>query len=261
MAKRSLSRLIKNTHRAGEVLQAMKVSPQWFALTKAYLGFGDLNYPFQFQTRVGQKITLNTFHDLITIWVIFFRHEYKIPDKTKVVIDAGANIGSFSIYASTKAKEIYALEPFPETCAQLQKNITQNKLEDKVKIIPVALANKTGTRNMDLSEGPSQSRGLLGSDASKGLEVKTSTLEDFFNSIGKEKIDLLKIDIEGGEHEVFHSTSDQTLARINNIAMEYHPCQPKKTLFDRIQKANFDLTFDYPISEASGVAYFKNKRP
>ena len=40
--------------------------------------------------------------------MIFCRHEYKIPPGTKVVIDAGANIGTFSIYASTQnVQEIY----------------------------------------------------------------------------------------------------------------------------------------------------------
>jgi len=68
---------------------------------------------------------------------------------------------------------------------------------------------------------------------------------------------MLKIDIEGGEHEVFESSSPETLQKIKHIAMEYHPTAPKKPLFDKITSSNFKLIFDYKISEASGVAYFE----
>lgn len=258
MRKLKLSQLLKNLSRAGEVARCFQTTSQWADLTQAYLGLKSLTYPYSFKTRKGQKLTINTFHDLVTVWVIFFREEYKIPNGAQVVIDAGANIGTFSVYASGKnVKKIYAIEPFPETHEQLSANIKLNNLSDKVDMKAIALADSTGTRTMDLSEGPSQSRGLLqASEMDQGLKVSTYTLADFLKSIGQDQVDLLKIDIEGGEHEVFHSSSDETLRKIKSIAMEYHPNKPKKELFDRIQRANFKLTHDFAISEASGVAYF-----
>lgn len=223
-----------------------------------YLGLKEPQLPFTFVTRKGQKMEVNTFHDLITIWVIFCREEYKVPKGSKVIIDAGANIGSFSIYASTgEVEEIHAIEPFPETFSLLEQNIKANALDTKVKLNAMALADKTGTRNMDLTEGASQSRGLLEENDPEGLKVETSTLKDFLDKIGKDEVDMLKIDIEGGEHEVFMSSTPETLQRIKYIAMEYHPKAPKQPLFDKITSSNFELTFDYKISEASGVAYFK----
>lgn len=258
MGKRSVVSILRSANRAGEVLEAMKCTDQWMDLTFMYLGLKAPKFPFHFKTRKGQKITVNTFHDLITVWVIFCRHEYRIPKNTKVVIDAGANIGTFSIYASgNNVEEIFAIEPFPETYSQLEKNINENSLSQTVKLNAIALANETGKRNMDLSEGPSQSRGLLESDDSNGLAVETFTLADFLNKIGKDQIDLLKIDIEGGEHEVFHSSTPETLQKIKHIAMEYHPDAPKKDLFDKITSSNFKLIHDYAISGASGVAYFE----
>jgi FkbM family methyltransferase len=258
MAKRSLLGILKRFDRAGEVLECIKCTSQWWDLTTMYLGLKAPKFPFHFQTRKGQKIELNTFHDLITVWVIFCRHEYPVPEGAQVVIDAGANIGTFSIYASFKqAQEIHALEPFPETYSQLEQNIRANRLENKVHLNAVALADQTGTRKMDLSDGPSQSRGLLGQDQNEGLEVKTLTLQKFIENLNHSEIDLLKIDIEGGEHEVFHSSTPETLKKIKNIAMEYHPNKPKKDLFNKITSSGFQLVQDFPISHASGVATFK----
>lgn len=254
-------KLLMSLNRAGEIYQCYQITAQWQELTWAYLGARGLLYPFRFETRDGQKIVLNSFHDLVTVWVIFCRQEYKIPGDAQVVIDAGANIGTFSIYACNKnVKEIYAIEPFPETFNQLQKNIDLNGLKNKVKLKALALAKESGNRLMDLNNGPSQSRGLLKkNDSHLGLKVPTLTLADFLKSINKEEIDLLKIDIEGGEHEVFHNSDDQTLKKIKHIAMEYHPNESKSALFDRLEKANFKLTHDFSISAQSGVAYFSRQ--
>lgn len=260
MTKRGFGKLIKNRDRAGEIIGCFQKTSQWLELSMAYLGLKDLKYPYLFKTRKGQQITINTFHDLVTVWVIFFREEYKLPRNAKTVIDAGANIGTFSIYASgMNVDHIFAIEPFPETFEQLSHNISQNNLAKTVELKAIALANETGSRNMDLAEGPSQSRGLLDSENAEGLQVSTFTLEDFLQSIDKNEVDLLKIDIEGGEHEVFHSSSDETLQKIKHIAMEYHPNASKEALFDRITRANFKLTHDFEISHASGVAYFSRQ--
>lgn len=258
MGRRNLSSILKSAHRAGEVINCMKCTNQWLELTMMYLGLKKAHFPFQFKTRSGQKIELNTFHDLVTVWVIFCRHEYKIPKNAKVVIDAGANIGTFSVYAAgEKVEKIYAIEPFPETFSQLQKNIQSNGLSKKVKLNALALADQTGTRNMDLTEGPSQSRGLLKDTDPEGLKVETSTLSDFLHNIGQNEVDMLKIDIEGGEHEVFQSATPEVIQKIKYIAMEYHPNAPKEGLFNKIQSSNFTLIHDYPISGSSGVAYFQ----
>ncbi len=258
MRTRSLSKILKNADRAAEVINCFKCTPQWLEFTMMYLGLKQPQFPYFFKTRQGQEIEINTAHDLVTVWVIFCRHEYKIPANTKIVIDAGANIGTFSIYASAeKVEKIYAIEPFPETFDQLKKNIAKNDLEKVVELKAIALADQTGTRNMDMNEGPSQSRGLLQGDDPSGLKVETFTLSDFLKQIGHEEIDLLKIDIEGGEHEVFQSSSPEVLRKFKNIAMEYHPNAPKEGLFEKIQSSNFQLVHDFPISAASGVAYFK----
>ncbi|MCJ8278178.1 MAG: FkbM family methyltransferase [Bdellovibrionales bacterium] len=259
MKNRSLKHFWKHRQRISEIINAMKVTPQWQDLTMAYLGFKPLSFPFKFETRKGQQLVLNTQHDLVTIWVIFFRDEYPIPREAKVIIDAGANIGSFSLLAvQNNPSKLFAIEPFPETFAQLESNIKLNGLEQKVTLKKMALAEETGMRRMDLTEAPSQSRGLIQDDDERpGVEVQIQTLKDFMADNNLENVDLLKIDIEGGEHDVFHSSDNETLQKIKHIAMEYHPNRPKKDLFEKIVSAQFRLVKDTPISDNSGIALFE----
>ena len=252
-----LFKIFKNLNRSSEVLKCLQLTSQWMDLTQAYLGVKTLAYPYTFATRSGERILLNTFHDLVTVWIIFFRGEYPIPENTKIAVDAGANIGTFSVYATSKGvEEVHALEPFPETYSLLQNNIALNNLEDRVHLKAIALADETGQRNMDLASGPSQSRGLLGDDDQEGLSVSISTLEDFIQSTGHDEIDLLKIDIEGAEHQVFQSADKETIRKFKHIVMEYHPLAPKEGLFAKIQDSGFQLNNDYFLVADSGVAYF-----
>ena len=171
--QRVVSSFLK-VHRAVEVTECLRTSAQWSEITQAYLGLKPLKFPYEFVTRRGLRLTLNSFHDLVTIWVIFCRHEYRVPANTEVVVDAGANIGTFSIYAcSHLAKKVYAVEPFPETFSQLKKNIEANKLGDRVTMKTLALADSTGFRNMDTQEAPSQSRGLLQADDQELVDCVT----------------------------------------------------------------------------------------
>ncbi|MEO7768245.1 MAG: FkbM family methyltransferase, partial [Ferruginibacter sp.] len=94
----------------------------------------------KFTTRDGYQILLsNNLHDGITVMVIFCRLEYGKVDPGSIVIDIGANIGVFSLYAARcGAKKVYAFEPNKKSYEILLNNIKVNNLE-KI-IIPFNLA-------------------------------------------------------------------------------------------------------------------------
>ena len=109
---------------------------------------------------------------------------------------------------------------------------------------------------MDDNSGPSQSRGMLEAGDARGLEVRTITLAHFLTENDLSDIDLMKMDIEGSEHEVILSTAPEVLRRIRRIALEYHPNQPKGPLFEHIQEAGFTLIDDQLMGKDVGVASF-----
>jgi len=61
------------------------------------------------------------------LWITFFRNEYRGPETCATIVDAGANIGAFSLYSARQAPRatIYALEPLPSTRARLTDTIGQ----------------------------------------------------------------------------------------------------------------------------------------
>ena len=112
-------------------------------------------------------------------------------------VDAGANIGSYSILAgSCEGVNVVAFEPIPSTFSWLQKNIKINALENKVRAMNVALAEKKGTvyfsSNLDVCNHV-----LLKNDENLPfIEIDAVILDDVL----KEKSPaVIKIDVEGFE--------------------------------------------------------------
>ena len=250
-----LARGLKQWQRAPEVLSCMAQLREWPKVALAYLGLRQPGYPFTVHFRNGDQVHVETYHDLVTTWVIFFRGEYLVDSNSKVIVDAGANIGAFALYAARKAPAsvIHALEPFPSTRDRLLQTIGSNGLGDRVTVHPIGLSGEDSTRFMD-DNGPSQSRGTAVSGP--GVAVSTQTLEHFLRDAGLDAVDLLKVDIEGGEHEVFAETNADTLRGVRRLALEYHPGGSSRSLFAKLEAAGFRCAHDERVADDSGVADF-----
>ncbi|MFA5930740.1 MAG: FkbM family methyltransferase [archaeon] len=146
-----------------------------------------------------KDISLNT--NLIN--QVFLGEGYCTPEeiKGKIVVDAGANIGTFSIWAAKNgAKKIYSFEPVKSTVKMLKSNVACNKIQNKVKIIPLGLGDKVKEVQIKLvEEGHPSASITLERKSNKTEKIKLTTIDNYFKS---KKIDFLKIDVEGYEKEV-----------------------------------------------------------
>jgi len=160
---------------------------------------------------------------------MFITNVYTPPDLTieanDVVVDIGANIGVFAIYAAGKTQNtIYAFEPFLENVEFLKKNTDVNDCRNIV-IDCLALSDKSAIGKLYISE---ISAGHLMFDHNvKGklhdyIEVQTKTLEDIMRDHSIDKIDFLKLDCEGSEGQILKAASSNCLGKIAKIAMEFH---------------------------------------
>lgn len=185
------------------------------------------------------------------------RQEYHVSGDENVIVDVGANIGAFSIYAASRAARarVVALEPHPTNYAALCVNIDLNELQDRVQSYALALSDIVEHRCLDdFRPGPAHQ--LLPRGAWDGICVECVTLEKLIETQGLSQIDLLKLDIEGAEHEVLLTTSREALSRVRRIAMEYHAAGPKHTLFSFLERSGFDVASDVQIGRDYGVAHF-----
>jgi FkbM family methyltransferase len=156
----------------------------------------------------------------------YVRNEIRIKDGW-TIIDVGAGIGDFSIYAAYGKPNtvVYALEPFLESYQLLIKNLTLNALKN---VVPIqrALWKKTGALTLDLSGGePLQ---IISQEVEKKADladkevVQAFALQDFLRERRIPQVDLIKMDCEGAEYEILMHAPRQALAKIDRLVMEYH---------------------------------------
>jgi len=169
--------------------------------------------------------------------------EYEIKGDFTVV-DAGANIGVFTLYAASKAinGQIYSIEGDKNEFRRLVENVEINNFSN-VKAINAALTDIVG--EVTFSDGhvqPIKTKLMTKSSyVFEGL-CKSLTLTELINTYKIEKIDFLKLDIEGSEFMVFKESSWLDKTRI--IAMELHSTpdsEKTKKIVDLLKTKNFSV--------------------
>mgnify|MGYP001603284396 CR=1 FL=1 len=133
--------------------------------------------------------------------VIGKEYEAAINKKADIVIDVGACAGEFGAYIYEKAGIIYAIEPYSEHYQELEANISEFNLS-KIKPYKLALSNYNGRGTLVIGSRGAH-RLVIGEGSDKTEKVQVSTLASFMKNVGIDHIDILKIDIENGEGNVF----------------------------------------------------------
>jgi FkbM family methyltransferase len=142
-----------------------------------------------------------------------------------VVVDVGAHIGCFSIFAARAASEgrVLAFEPAPANFALLTHNLELNALRH-VEASPQAVSGAAGPRELRLSlnTGGHSFHAIESAAPVSVVEVSATTLVDVMRERRLSRIDLLKMDCEGEEYGILESCPDDLLRRIRRLAMEVH---------------------------------------
>jgi FkbM family methyltransferase len=141
-------------------------------------------------------------------------------------VDVGAHIGYYTLLASRcvgPEGRVYAFEPHPQNYKKLQENAKRNAYRN-IALVPKAISHATGTAKLHRNGG-SMGDSLYAPDTPQAsMSVDTTTLDDFFRSLGWPDVHLLKIDIEGGEWAALEGASE-LLRRSSNLCLvcEYLP--------------------------------------
>ncbi|MBI2053764.1 MAG: FkbM family methyltransferase [Candidatus Staskawiczbacteria bacterium] len=205
---------------------------QFFLLN--YLGIKNGGGVFEF--RNGLKIKTKDAVSSATVSVIFIKKDYGEINDNSVIIDIGANIGVFSLYAAqSKNTIIYAFEPLPRNYSLLLENIAFNKLEKNIIPFNLAVGEKEEKRTLYLGESPFPSflkisdspfNAHFGSEPyeqnQQSIEINCVALKDVFDKNNIQTCDILKMDCEGAEFEILYSLPEEYYKKIKEIRMEYH---------------------------------------
>lgn len=146
--------------------------------------------------------------------------------KDLVVIDAGSNIGLFSLYASNYSKDIYAIEPSKEHLEHLRDNLFQAEAMNdcSTHVIGKALSNKNGTAKFYHSDNVTMySLKPEVSNKDEGESVETITFDKLFEDYKIDYVDFLKLDVEGVETEIICGEGFEKVApKIGAMMVEWH---------------------------------------
>jgi FkbM family methyltransferase len=123
-----------------------------------------------------------------------------------VIFDIGANVGFYSLHWAsriTPGGTIHAFEPVPSTFRWLSRNIALNDLNDIIRTRNFGLGDARGSVSVFLPEfsgsGAASIRNLHPNESSREIEVQLDTLDQYFSSAGLDRLDLIKVDVEGAE--------------------------------------------------------------
>lgn len=141
-----------------------------------------------------------------------------------IVLDIGANLGLFSLYAAKYAQQVYALEPSVEHFANFLKMLDFNQIKN---VTPINKALWLENTKLPLFHNKNKTMYSLHQavmdKSSPNEEVDTMTLDALFEKFKIEHVDLLKADIEGSEIEIFSSASFKKVAsKIDVVITERH---------------------------------------
>ena len=137
-----------------------------------------------------------------------------------IIVDAGANIGCASIYYAQRYPNatIYALEPEKENYQLLVKNVSKYP-----NIIPLNIGLWGRDCAMKVVDNGNGAWGYQVSDNGNMIgEIECCTINSLMKKFKIKKIDILKIDIEGAEKNVFEHTENIDFAKIDMISIELH---------------------------------------
>jgi FkbM family methyltransferase len=219
--------------------------------------------------RNGAQLMITRGVDHVPILEIFLNEDYGVIPDDSIVLDVGAHIGVFTIYATTTARNVvvYAYEPHPEFCTVIKENIRLNRQDETVHCFNAAVASETGTRDLYLGGGQFFFPTLVGATQGDNVEqmvVPCTTLREIMEVNHLEHIDLLKMDCEGAEYEILYSTPPSHLERIAEIRMEYHNLDSHERHVEGLKRfftrSGFTVTHLKPISETNGTLWAKRDR-
>jgi FkbM family methyltransferase len=198
------------------------------------------------KTRSGPKL-LARLRDVNGPAEVFGVDEYATPwldwSQVEYVIDAGAHVGGFSLWAAARSPcRILAIEPNPATRELLETNVRRSHLGARVAVIASALA---GTRGLGRLRPASDSAATaLVRDGVEGdVVVETLDLADAIEVSGFPRVDVLMMDVEGAEHEVMASAGVETLHRVGLWFVECHPVPGTVpgAIAERLREAGFEV--------------------
>jgi FkbM family methyltransferase len=177
-----------------------------------------------------------------------YKQALEVIKSAAVVIDIGAQIGVFSLYAhqaNPKAR-IFSFEPCSANFEMLKKNLTLNNA-DNIKPNPFAVTSETKEMKLYLSDSNTGMHSLH-RQTGKFEVVQGLGINELFRRYNITRCDLMKLDCEGAEAEIIASIESANLLSTRAIIMEYHDRAAVPAMEAKLKQHGFHVEmYSHPI--------------
>lgn len=198
--------------------------------------------------------------DTNVLYEIMVHGEYDLLndlDAPQSVIDGGANIGMTALYLLTRypSARIVCVEPFAgsfEICCQ-----NLEPYGTRATAIQGAIWPEEGSLCLDRGRSDTTNR-VRSAAAGETGSTKTLTMKSLISLIGG-SVDLLKLDVEGSEKEIFGPCAAEWLPGVRNIIIELRGKHCEDRFFGAL--APFEYEISHRNSAGGMVCFLRNLRP
>jgi natural product biosynthesis luciferase-like monooxygenase protein/FkbM family methyltransferase len=221
---------------------------------EALAGFPTMSLPNGLRIAYQQAYTTSALYQEIFDDALYVQRGIVIPDDA-CIVDVGANIGMFSLFAHRQAKNVtvHAVEPIPETSDVLEANLAAHQIQGSAHRCGLGATEQTveftyypktpglSSRYADPESDRAVAQAMVRSWADEAetdldlqevdqllgerfeertVECPIRRLSELIREEGIEVVDLLKIDVEKSEVDVLEGVDDEHWPRIRQIVLE-----------------------------------------
>ncbi len=161
--------------------------------------------------------------DFAVLRQVLGRREYDLVlDRApKFIIDGGANVGYASVFFANRypGARILAIEPDPGNCDAFRRNCAGY---DSVELLEAAIWSSDGEVQIVDQHADNFAFQVTERANREQRLIKAFALDSLIRQSGVDFVDVLKLDIEGAEYEVFTSSSCSWLMQVRTLVVELH---------------------------------------
>jgi len=164
-----------------------------------------------------------------------------------IALDVGADIGYYALNLARLVGpegRVIAFEPIPKARARLEQNIAANGYKN-ITISDFALGNQEGVVYLEDPLNKSRISLSKGEGSSNDIKVRIRRMDELITELGIERIDIVKMDIEGAEHEA--------LLGMEELLKKCHPILVVEV--HNLYLPQFNSTAEKLLSWLSGLGY------
>jgi len=221
--------------------------------------------------RNGIKCIIRNRSDTVVFLENFFLDNYDrvegfaIKEKD-VIVDIGAHVGYFTIYAAKKAKrgKVISFEPSKESFKVLKNNLKINNIQN-VNVENIGVRNESGNSILYVDRDNEIGNSMFSNDKNLIKEnVQVTSITEIIKKYNIKSIDLLKLDCEGAEYEIILKLPINILNKIKRISMEVHKIDnfDIKDIEKFLLENNFQVKTEYLLGQSDTswpMLYAKNQ--